>query len=82
MPARAAYDHTLWNGLVSLRFLERPAHVIIVELVGVGSSLSKAWSCGVRVEEIEDPLMKKIRYMDKLIDEIAKGRAIEKILGR
>jgi hypothetical protein len=36
--------------------------------------------CGVRVEEIKDPLMKKIRYMDKLVDELAKGRAMEKIL--
>jgi hypothetical protein len=36
--------------------------------------------CGVRIEEIEDPLMKKIRYLDKLIDELAKGRPIEKIL--
>ena len=36
--------------------------------------------CGVRVEEIEDPLMQKIRYMDKLVDELAKGRPMEKIL--
>lgn len=36
--------------------------------------------CGYRVEDIEDPLMQKIRYMDKLIDELAKGKAIEKIL--
>jgi hypothetical protein len=36
--------------------------------------------CGYRIEEIEDPLMKKVRYMDKLIDELAKGRAMEKIL--
>jgi hypothetical protein len=36
--------------------------------------------CGVRVEEIDDPLMQVIRYMDKLIDELAKGRAMEKIL--
>lgn len=36
--------------------------------------------CGHRVEEIEDKLMQKIRYMDKLIDELAKGRAMEKIL--
>ncbi|MBL8692821.1 MAG: DUF2200 domain-containing protein [Planctomycetes bacterium] len=35
--------------------------------------------CGVRIEEIEDPLMKKIRYMDKLVDELAKGRPMEKI---
>jgi hypothetical protein len=36
--------------------------------------------CGVRVEEIEDPLMQNIRYLDKLIDELAKGKAMEKIL--
>ena len=36
--------------------------------------------CGVRVEEIADPLMQQIRYLDKLIDELAKGRALEKIL--
>lgn len=36
--------------------------------------------CGYRVEEIEDELMQKIRYLDKLIDELAKGRAMEKIL--
>ena len=36
--------------------------------------------CGVRVEEIEDPLMQKIRWMDKRIDELARGKAMEKIL--
>lgn len=36
--------------------------------------------CGYRAEEIEDPLMQKIRYLDKLIDELAKGKAMEKIL--
>ena len=36
--------------------------------------------CGVRVEEIEEPLMQNIRYLDKLVDEIAKGRAMEKVL--
>jgi hypothetical protein len=35
--------------------------------------------CGYRVEEIEDPLMQKIRYLDKLVDELAKGKAMEKI---
>ena len=35
--------------------------------------------CGVRVEEIEDPLMQKIRWLDKLVDEVAKGKAMEKI---
>jgi hypothetical protein len=44
------------------------------------SSLIKGVVCGVRVEEIEDPLMKKIRYLDKLIDELAKGKTMEKIL--
>ena len=44
------------------------------------SSLIKGVVCGVRVEEVEDPLMKKIRYLDKLIDELAKGKAMEKIL--
>ena len=38
--------------------------------------------CGVRVEEVEDPLMREIRYLDKLIDELAKGRPMEKILRR
>jgi hypothetical protein len=36
--------------------------------------------CGIRIEEIEDKLMQKIRYMDKLVDEIAKGKTLEKIL--
>lgn len=36
--------------------------------------------CGVRVEDIEEPLMREVRYLDKLIDELAKGKAMEKIL--
>jgi hypothetical protein len=36
--------------------------------------------CGYRVEDIEDPLVRKVRYLDKLVDELAKGRAMEKIL--
>jgi hypothetical protein len=36
--------------------------------------------CGVRVEQVEEPLMREIRYLDKLIDELAKGKAMEKIL--
>jgi hypothetical protein len=43
-------------------------------------SLIKGVVCGVRVEDIEDPLMQRIRWMDKLIDELAKGKAMEKIL--
>ena len=44
------------------------------------SSLIKGVVCGVRVESLEDPLMQKVRYLDKLIDELAKGKAMEKIL--
>jgi hypothetical protein len=44
------------------------------------SSLIKGVVCGVRVEEIEDPLMQKIRWLDKLIDELAKGKKMEQIL--
>jgi len=44
------------------------------------TSLIKGVVCGVRVEEVEDPLMQKIRYLDKLIDELAKGKAMEMIL--
>lgn len=43
-------------------------------------SLIKGVVCGVRVEEIEDPTMREIRYLDKLIDELARGKALEKIL--
>ena len=43
-------------------------------------SLITGTVCGVRVEQVEDPLMREIRYLDKLIDELAKGRTIEKIL--
>jgi hypothetical protein len=40
----------------------------------------KGLICGIRVEEVAEPLMREIRYLDKLIDELAKGRAMEKIL--
>ena len=43
-------------------------------------SLIKGVVCGVRVEAVEDPLMRNIRYLDKLVDELAKGKAMEKIL--
>ena len=44
------------------------------------ASLIKGVVCGLRVEEVQDPLMQKIRYLDKLIDELAKGKTLEKIL--
>jgi len=43
-------------------------------------TLIKGVVCGVRVEEIEEPIMREIRYLDKLVDELAKGKAMEKIL--
>ena len=61
---------------------ENDLETFFAESPGVhpNSSLIKGVVCGVRVEEVEDPLMRKIRYLDKLIDELAKGKAIEKIL--
>ena len=44
------------------------------------ASLIKGVVCGVRVEEVEDPLMQKIRYLDKLVDELAKGKPMDKVL--
>ncbi|SOD57241.1 DUF2200 family protein [Pseudoxanthomonas wuyuanensis] len=44
------------------------------------AALIKGVVCGIRVEEVEHPLMQKIRYLDKLVDELAKGKALEKIL--
>jgi len=48
--------------------------------INPSASLIKGVICGVRVEEIEDPLMQKIRWMDKLVDELAKGKSMDKIL--
>ena len=44
------------------------------------ASLIKGVVCGVRVEDIDDPLMQKLRWLDKLVDELAKGKAMDKIL--
>lgn len=55
-------------------FAEAPLNPARANITGV--------VCGVRVETIEDPLMREIRYLDKLIDELAKGKAMAKILGR
>lgn len=43
-------------------------------------SLIKGVVCGVRVEEVQEPLMREVRYLDKLVDELARGKAMEKIL--
>ncbi|HET6560584.1 MAG TPA: DUF2200 domain-containing protein [Marmoricola sp.] len=44
------------------------------------ASLITGTVCGVRVEDVDDPLMQKIRYLDKLVDELAKGKSMEKVL--
>ena len=49
-------------------------------LLNPNVSLIKGVVCGVRVEEIEEPLMRKVRYLDKLIDELARGKVFENIL--
>lgn len=54
-------------------FAEAPA-------LNANTALIKGVVCGVRVEDVEDPLMQKIRWLDKLVDELAKGKAMEKIL--
>lgn len=48
--------------------------------LNVNRKLIKGVVCGVRVEDIEEPLMREIRYLDKLVDELAKGKAMDKIL--
>ena len=48
--------------------------------INPNASLITGVICGMRVEEIEDPLMQKLRYLDKLVDEIARGKAMDKIL--
>lgn len=48
--------------------------------INPNATLIKGVVCKVRVEDIEDPLMQKIRYLDKLIDELAKGKSMDKIL--
>lgn len=48
--------------------------------LNANASLITGVVCGVRVEDIEDPVMQKVRYLDKLVDELARGKALEKIL--
>lgn len=48
--------------------------------INPGAELITGSVCGVKIQEVEDPLMKQIRYLDKLVDELAKGRPMEKIL--
>lgn len=69
------YDTQRWDREATNRefFDNAPA-------INSNASLIKGTVCGIKVEEIEDPLMQKIRWLDKLIDELAKGKKMEKIL--
>ncbi len=69
-----ALQHVLDNELDFETFFEQ------APLINPNVTKIKGVICGYRVEEIEEPLMKKIRYLDKLIDELAKGKSMEKIL--
>jgi len=56
------------------------ADFFAVARLNPNSELITGVICGVRVQEIEDPLMRQIRYLDKLVDELAKGRSMDKVL--
>ncbi len=71
---RAGLQHQIERGVDFETFFARaPA-------MNPNTALITGTVCGLRVEEIDDPLMQKIRFLDKLIDELAKGKAMEKIL--
>src|SRR5690606_12046226 len=70
---RAALDHHLEEGTTFEDFFGAAELNPSVSLI-TGSV------CGVRVQDVEDPLMRQIRYLDKLVDELAKGRPMEKVL--
>lgn len=70
----AGLQHTIDSGIdLETFFAEAPE-------VNPASAKITGTICGYRVQEIEDPLMQKIRYMDLLVDEVARGKAMEKIL--
>ena len=70
--ARATADQVAREANVS--------RVAVSRAFNPNASLIKGVVCGIRVEDIEHPLMQKIRYLDKLVDELAKGKALAKVL--
>ena len=73
------YDEKELNNIIEMK---TDFETFFAEAPKMNPNVSKITGliCGYRVEEIEDPLMKQIRYLDKLIDELAKGKKMEKIL--
>ena len=68
----ALHEHLAANTTFETFFAEAHLNPNVSSITGV--------VCGVRVEDIDDPLMQKIRYLDKLVDELAKGKPMEKVL--
>ena len=70
------------QGLAKVIADKTDCHAFFAQAPRLNPNVSKITGvvCGVRVEEIDDPLMQQIRYLDKLVDELAKGKAMEKIL--
>ena len=73
MPFAGVYPHYITKVDFETFFAKAPK-------LNPNASMINGVICGYRVEDIADPLMQKIRYLDKLVDELAKGRAIEKML--
>jgi hypothetical protein len=67
---------TAQPGLVRSHYARRVHRIFTTS----GASLITGSVCGVQVQEVEDPLMQKVRYLDKLVDELAKGRPMSKVL--
>ena len=72
--SQAELDAVLENGTDFETFFQQAPQM------NPARSLIKGVICGVRVEDIEEPTMREIRYLDKLVDELARGKAMEKIL--
>jgi hypothetical protein len=70
------------KGLAKVIAKKTDFETFFVEAPRLNPNVSKITGviCGYRVEDIEDPIMQKVRYLDKLVDELAKGKAMEKIL--
>lgn len=72
--SQASLDAVLADGTTFENFFAR------APVMNPARSLITGTVCGVRVEQVEDPVMREVRYLDKLIDELARGKAMEKIL--